>query len=45
MFTRLPAPYGFDAVGDTPEQFAAFLKKDREVSEKRIRAAGVKLDY
>ena len=42
---RFLAPYGFDAVGDTPEQFAAFLKNDREVSEKKIRAVGVKLDY
>ena len=42
---RFMAPYGFDAVGDTPGEFAAFLKKDREVSEQKIKAVGVKLDY
>ena len=41
---RFLAQYGFEAVGDTPEAFAAFLKRDRELAEKRIRAVGVKLD-
>jgi tripartite-type tricarboxylate transporter receptor subunit TctC len=35
---------GFDPAGTTPEEFAKFLKTDREVSGQRIRAAGVKLD-
>ena len=36
--------YGFEPVGDTPEQFAEFLKTDRKVIEKKIRDANVKLD-
>jgi len=35
---------GFEAVGDTPEQFAAFLKGDREAAEKKVKASGAKLD-
>jgi tripartite-type tricarboxylate transporter receptor subunit TctC len=35
---------GFEAVGDSPEQFSAFLKADREVAEKKVRASGAKLD-
>jgi tripartite-type tricarboxylate transporter receptor subunit TctC len=35
---------GFEAVGDTPEQFTAFLKGDREVAEKKVKASGAKLD-
>ena len=35
---------GFDAAGSTPEEFALFLKRDREIAGQRIRAAGVKLD-
>ena len=35
---------GFDAAGTTPEEFAKYLKADREVAGQRIRAAGVKLD-
>jgi len=35
---------GFEAVGDTPEQFAAFLKGDRETAAKRVQASGAKLD-
>ena len=35
---------GFVPVGDTPEQFAAFLKSDRELGEKRVKASGAKLD-
>lgn len=37
-------PFGFDPLGETPEQFAAFLVKDRAAAEKKIREAGVKLD-
>lgn len=36
--------FGFDPIGETPEQFAEFLKKDRAAAEKRIRDADVKLD-
>jgi tripartite-type tricarboxylate transporter receptor subunit TctC len=35
---------GFEAVGDTPEQFAAFLKGDRENAAKKVKASGAKLD-
>lgn len=35
---------GFDAASTTPEEFAKFLRSEREVSGQRIRAAGVKLD-
>jgi len=35
---------GFVPVGDTPDQFAAFLKTDRELGEKRVKASGAKLD-
>jgi tripartite-type tricarboxylate transporter receptor subunit TctC len=35
---------GFEAVGDTPEQFAAFLKGDRETAAKKVKASGAKLD-
>jgi len=38
------ANLGFEAVGDTPEQFAAFLKQDRELAAKKVRASGAKLD-
>ena len=37
-------PYAFEATGETPEQFAAFLVKERAKKEKEIRDAGVKLD-
>lgn len=35
---------GFEAVGDTPEQFAAFSKADRELAAKKVKASGAKLD-
>jgi tripartite-type tricarboxylate transporter receptor subunit TctC len=35
---------GFEAVGDTPEQFAAFLVQDRELAEKKVKISGTKLD-
>jgi tripartite-type tricarboxylate transporter receptor subunit TctC len=41
---RFLDPYGFEPLSDTPEQFAEFLKRDREVSKARIQALGVKLD-
>lgn len=36
--------FGFEPMGETPEQFAEFLKRDRAAAEKRIRDAGVSLD-
>ena len=35
---------GFEAVGDTPDQFAAFLKTYRELAAKKVQASGAKLD-
>jgi len=35
---------GFEPAGDTPEQFAAFLKQDRALAEKKVKASGAKLD-
>jgi tripartite-type tricarboxylate transporter receptor subunit TctC len=35
---------GFEPVGDSPEQFAAFLREDREVAAKKVKASGAKLD-
>ncbi len=37
-------PLGFEAVGDTPEQFAAFLKTDRELGAQKVKVSGAKLD-
>lgn len=37
-------PLGFEAVGDTPEQFAAFLKTDREIGAQKVKVSGAKLD-
>ena len=38
------ANLGFEAVRDTPQQFAAFLAKDRELAAKKVKASGAKLD-
>ena len=35
---------GFEAVGDTPEQFAAFLVNDRKAAAQKVKASGAKLD-
>lgn len=35
---------GFEPVGDMPDQFAAFLKGDRELAAKKVKASGAKLD-
>ena len=35
---------GFEAVGDTPEQFAAFLVNDRKVAAEKVKVSGAKLD-
>lgn len=36
--------FGFEPVLETPDQFAAFLKRDRAMAEKKIRDAEVSLD-
>jgi tripartite-type tricarboxylate transporter receptor subunit TctC len=35
---------GFEPVGDTPEQFTAYLKQDRELAAKKVKASGARLD-
>ncbi|MES2535923.1 MAG: tripartite tricarboxylate transporter substrate binding protein [Pseudomonadota bacterium] len=35
---------GFEAVGDTPEQFSAFLVGDRDAAAKKVQISGAKLD-
>lgn len=35
---------GFEAVGDTPEDFAGFLVQDRDLAEKKVKVSGAKLD-
>ena len=35
---------GFEAVGDSPAGFAAYLKQDRELAAKKVKASGAKLD-
>ena len=35
---------GFEPVGDTPQEFAAFLVGDRELAEKKVKISGAKLD-
>ena len=35
---------GFEPVGDTPEQFAGFLKRDRELAQRKVQASGARLD-
>jgi tripartite-type tricarboxylate transporter receptor subunit TctC len=35
---------GFEPVGDSPAEFAAFLKQDRELAAKKVKASGAKLD-
>ncbi|VTU45401.1 Argininosuccinate lyase (plasmid) [Variovorax sp. SRS16] len=37
-------PQAYDAIGDTPEQFAEFLKKDRIRAQERVKVSGAKLD-
>jgi tripartite-type tricarboxylate transporter receptor subunit TctC len=38
------ANLGFEPVGDSPEDFARFLKEDRSLAEKKVKASGAKLD-
>ena len=35
---------GFEPVGDTPDQFANFLKGDRELAAQKVKISGAKLD-
>jgi tripartite-type tricarboxylate transporter receptor subunit TctC len=35
---------GFEPAGGTPEQFAAFLRQDRETAAKKVKASGARLD-
>jgi tripartite-type tricarboxylate transporter receptor subunit TctC len=35
---------GFEALGDSPAEFAAYLKQDRELAAKKVKASGAKLD-
>ncbi|MES2976945.1 MAG: tripartite tricarboxylate transporter substrate binding protein [Pseudomonadota bacterium] len=37
-------PLGFEAVGDTPEQFAAFMKLDRDIGAQKVKVSGAKLE-
>ena len=39
---RVLWPVSIDAVGGTPEEFAAFLKKDRELTERVAKLAEIK---
>ncbi len=41
---RFVDPYGYEPIGDTTQQFEAFLKQDKDISGKRIKALGIKLD-
>ena len=38
------ATLGFEPVGDTPEQFAAFLVNDRKIGAEKVKVSGAKLD-
>ncbi|WP_411880301.1 Bug family tripartite tricarboxylate transporter substrate binding protein [Polaromonas sp. YR568] len=42
--TKYLQPLGFEAVGDTPEQFTAFLKTDRELGAQKVKVSGAKLE-
>ena len=42
--SRHVTPLGFEPVGDTPEQFSAFLVNDRQLAEKKVKVSGAKLD-
>lgn len=37
-------PYGYETIGDTPQQFLAYMKRDKAVSGQRIKELGIKLD-
>lgn len=37
-------PQAYEPIGDTPEQFVQFLKRDREAAAEKVKLAGAKLD-
>ena len=37
-------PYGYETIGDTPAQFQAYMKQDKDISGRRIKELGIKLD-
>lgn len=41
---RFVDPYGYEPIGDTPQQFETFLKQDKKVAGLRIKDLGIKLD-
>lgn len=41
---RYMEPLGFDAVSDTPEQFAAFLVDDRKLAAQKVKTSGAVLE-
>jgi tripartite-type tricarboxylate transporter receptor subunit TctC len=41
---RFVDPYGYEPIGDTPQQFEAFLKQDKKIAGQRIKDLGIKLD-
>ena len=42
--TKYLQPLGFEAAGDTPAQFAAFLKGDRELGAQKVKVSGARLE-
>ena len=42
--SRYLQPLGFQAVGDTPEQFSAFLRTDREMGAQKVKVSGARLE-
>ena len=42
--SRFLTNLGFEPVGETPEQFAAFLKGDREIAAQKVKVSGARLD-
>ncbi len=44
FLARFVQPFAYEPIGDTPSEFAEFLKRDVEANTKRIRALGLKLE-
>lgn len=42
--TRYIDPFAYEVVAESPEEFAAFIRKDQELSERKIKVSGVKLE-
>jgi tripartite-type tricarboxylate transporter receptor subunit TctC len=36
--------HGWEPIGDTPEQFAAFMREDRKFGAMLVKNSGIKLD-